>query len=111
MYNGVKKEVTVVARTAKTVTVHLKMDEDVKKRIERVCAELGISMSEAFNMFARTLVRERRIPFEVTAEPFYKRNQSAISGRYYGGCEGRQGSLCRACSDRGRQIKQLCKGR
>ena len=72
MYNRAKKEVTVMARTAKTVTVHLKMDEDVKNRMERVCAELGISMSEAFNMFARTLVRERRIPFEVAAEPFYK---------------------------------------
>ena len=50
---------------AHTVNVNIKMDEDVKKRMERACAEMGLSMSAAFTMFAKKVGREYRIPFEV----------------------------------------------
>ena len=53
------------------VNVNFKMDEDVKKNMEQVCSELGISMSAAFNMFAKKVGREKRIPFEVSIDPFY----------------------------------------
>ena len=56
---------------AHTVNVNIKMDEDVKKRMERACAEMGLSMSAAFTMFAKKVGREYRIPFEVSADPFY----------------------------------------
>ena len=39
---------------AHTVNVNIKMDEDVKKRMERACAEMGLSMSAAFTMFAKS---------------------------------------------------------
>ena len=55
----------------KLVTVNLKMDEDVKKNMEQVCSDLGISMSDAFNMFTKKVIREKRIPFEVSIDPFY----------------------------------------
>jgi DNA-damage-inducible protein J len=55
----------------KLVTVNLKMDEDVKKNMEQVCSDLGISMSDAFNMFTKKVIREKRIPFEVSIEQFY----------------------------------------
>ena len=51
--------------------VNLRMDEDVKKDMEAVCKELGITMSAAFNIFARKVCREKRIPFEVSVDPFY----------------------------------------
>ncbi len=51
--------------------VNLRMDEDVKKSMEETCKELGITMSAAFNMFARKMSREKRIPFEVSIDPFY----------------------------------------
>lgn len=51
--------------------VNLRMDEDVKKSMEETCKELGITMSAAFNMFARKMIREKRIPFEVSIDPFY----------------------------------------
>ena len=38
---------------AHTVNVNFKLDEDVKKRMERACAEMGLSMSAAFTMFAK----------------------------------------------------------
>ncbi|MGN1350769.1 MAG: type II toxin-antitoxin system RelB/DinJ family antitoxin [Anaerovoracaceae bacterium] len=56
---------------AQTVNVNFKMDADVKKRMEQVCSELGLSMSAAFNIFAKKVGREKRIPFDVSVDPFY----------------------------------------
>ena len=56
---------------AQVVNINFKMDLDVKKSMEQVCAELGLSMSATFNVFARKVSREKRIPFEVSVEPFY----------------------------------------
>jgi DNA-damage-inducible protein J len=51
--------------------VTFKMEERIKKEFDFFCSEVGISASNAFNMFARTVVREQRIPFEITVDPFY----------------------------------------
>lgn len=51
--------------------VNVRMDEEVKKSMEETCKELGITMSTAFNIFARKMCREKRIPFEVSVDPFY----------------------------------------
>jgi len=51
--------------------INIRIDEDVKKSMEETCKELGITMSAAFNIFARKMVREKRIPFEVSIDPFY----------------------------------------
>ena len=53
------------------VNVNIKMDSDVKKKMEQVCAELGLTMSAAFTIFARKVGREKRIPFAVSIDPFY----------------------------------------
>lgn len=51
--------------------VNFRMDSDLKKEMERVCSDLGMSMSTAFTIFAKKMTREQRIPFEVSADPFY----------------------------------------
>ena len=51
--------------------VNFRMDEDLKKKMEKVCADMGMSMTTAFTIFAKTVTREKRISFEVTADPFY----------------------------------------
>ena len=51
--------------------ISLRIDDDVKKNAERACADIGISMSAAINIYLKKLGRERRIPFEVSADPFY----------------------------------------
>lgn len=53
------------------VNVNFRMDEEVKKSMEQTCAELGLSMSAAFTIFAKKVGREKRIPFEVSVDPFY----------------------------------------
>ncbi len=51
--------------------VNFRMDEEVKRKMEQACKEMGMSMSTAFNIFAVKVGNERRIPFEITADPFY----------------------------------------
>jgi DNA-damage-inducible protein J len=61
------------------VLVNIRMDEDLKKSMERTCQSLGLNMTTAFTIFARKMSREQRIPFEVSLDPFYsERNMSAI---------------------------------
>lgn len=39
--------------------------------MEQVCSDLGLSMSSAFTIFAKKVSREKRIPFDVSVDPFY----------------------------------------
>lgn len=56
---------------ARGVNVNFRMDEELKKSMEQICEEIGISLSTAFTIYAKAVARERRIPFELTADPFY----------------------------------------
>lgn len=56
---------------SQTAMVNFRMDAELKKSMESVCREMGLSMTTAFTMFAAKVSRERRIPFEVNADPFY----------------------------------------
>lgn len=56
---------------AQAVNVNFKLDADVKKSMEQACSDMGLSMSAAFTIFAKKVGRERRIPFEISADPFY----------------------------------------
>ncbi len=66
--------------------VNFRLDEELKSGMEQVCKEMGLSMTAAFTIFATKVHKERRIPFEVAADPdpFYsevnmKRLRMAIS--------------------------------
>ena len=51
--------------------INFLMDTDLKCSIEEVCRDLGMNMTTAFTVFAKKMSRERRIPFEVSVDPFY----------------------------------------
>lgn len=51
--------------------VNFRMDQELKNNMETVCKEMGLSMTAAFTIFAKKVCRERRIPFEISADPFY----------------------------------------
>lgn len=53
------------------VLVNFRMDAEDKKGMEEVCKELGMNMSTAFTIFAKKMRREKRIPFDVSIDPFY----------------------------------------
>lgn len=54
-------------------TLSVRMDEQVKKQFDEFCNEVGLNASVAINIFAKAVLRERRIPFEISAEadPFF----------------------------------------
>lgn len=56
---------------SQTVNVNFRMDAELKKNMEKVCSDMGLSMTTAFTIFAKKVSREKRIPFEVSADPFY----------------------------------------
>jgi len=43
------------------------MDENLKKQFDMLCSEFGMNATTAVNVFARAVVRERKIPFEIQA--------------------------------------------
>ena len=51
--------------------INFRIDDGTKKQMEQICNELGINLSTAFNIFAKKVVREKRIPFDVSIDPFY----------------------------------------
>lgn len=62
--------------------VNFRIDEDVKRKMESACKEMGLSLSTAFNLFAVKVGNERRIPFEVSADSFYgERNINVLKER------------------------------
>lgn len=48
-------------------TFSVRMDEQLKRQFDALCAEFGMNATTAFNVFARAVVRERKIPFEIQA--------------------------------------------
>lgn len=59
--------------------VNFRVDEKTKKEMEDICSELGITVSTALNIFIKKMTREKRIPFEVSIDPFYSEsNMEAI---------------------------------
>lgn len=52
-------------------TISVRMDDTLKKEFDCVCNDLGLSMTTAIIMLAKKMAREKRIPFEVSVDPFY----------------------------------------
>ena len=79
---------------ANTVNVNFKLDANVKRSMEQACADMGLSMSAAFTIFAEKVGRERRIPFEVSADPFYSESNMAHLRRGISPCAQRREKGC-----------------
>ncbi len=53
------------ARGAKMTAISVRLDDDTKKQFSEFCDDAGLSISTAIMMFIKTVVREKRIPFEI----------------------------------------------
>ena len=63
---------------ANTTSVNIRMDAELKSQFEAFCADMGMSMTTAFNVFAKKAVREYRIPFEIGGEAPNAETRKAI---------------------------------
>lgn len=52
-------------------TVSVRMEDSLKRDFDNICSELGLSMTTAITMLAKKMTREKRLPFEVSVDPFY----------------------------------------
>lgn len=50
----------------KSVNVTFRVDENLKAQADVLFADLGMSLSTAFNIFLRQAVREQQIPFSIS---------------------------------------------
>lgn len=48
-----------------TTSVTIRMDESLKKQAEGLFNDMGMNMTTAFTVFAKTAVRQGKIPFEI----------------------------------------------
>ena len=48
-------------------TFSIRMDETLKKQFDSLCSDFGMNATTAFNIFAKAVVRERKIPFEISS--------------------------------------------
>ncbi len=54
---------------AKQDAVNFRIDADVKQEVEAVLYDVGLTMSDAINIFFRKCIAEGGIPFEVKMSP------------------------------------------
>lgn len=48
--------------------ITIRIDADIKRQFDDLCQDFGMSANTAFNIFARSVVRSRSIPFEIQAD-------------------------------------------
>lgn len=64
--------------------ISLRIDDDIKSNAERTLNDIGLSMSAAITIFLKTVIRENKIPFELSADPFYsEENMTELKRRIY----------------------------
>lgn len=57
--------------------VNFRVEDEVKVNAEKALKEMGLSLSAAINLFLVKVAREKRIPFEINADPFYSAENTA----------------------------------
>lgn len=62
----------------------VRVEEPVKESFNNLCERMGMNASVAINIFIRTMLREKKIPFEIKDyDPFYsKKTQQRLIEAY-----------------------------
>lgn len=60
-------------------TVSIRLDDDMKQQLDAMCDDMGMNLSTFFMIYAKKALRDRRIPFDITApaDPFYSESNMA----------------------------------
>lgn len=72
---------------AQTSQVSFRIDEDIKRSAESALDDMGLTMSAAITVFLKKVGRERRIPFEISADPFYSESNIQYLNKIINGIE------------------------
>ena len=60
-------------------TVTARVDENDKRAFDAFCSDVGLNTSTAINLYIKAVLREHRIPFEISQapDPFYSEQNQA----------------------------------
>ena len=58
-------------------TLSMRVDDNLKKNFDMICDDFGFTSTAAITVFMKTVVRERRIPFEIKASSEEQVNKEA----------------------------------
>ncbi|MBQ8459493.1 type II toxin-antitoxin system RelB/DinJ family antitoxin [bacterium] len=59
--------------------INIRIDDKLKQQFDALCSELGLTMTAAFNIFAKAVVRQNGIPFEITLNTQNRETINAIN--------------------------------
>lgn len=63
---------------SKTDTLHIRVEPNVKQRAEKTLSDLGLSITEAINVFLNQVILNDGIPFEIRKPRFNKETIEAM---------------------------------
>ena len=69
---------TIKGINAMTTNLNIRIDKELKDKVEKVLNELGMNLTTGINIFLRTVVRENAIPFEIRINEPNKETKLAI---------------------------------
>lgn len=52
-------------------SISIRMDAELKAEFDRLCRDVGMSMSTAINVFIKQSVNKNKIPLSLDGDPFY----------------------------------------
>lgn len=62
-----------------SVSLTIRMDEELKKDFENTLDDIGLTTTTAFTVFAKAVTKQHKIPFELIADPFWsEKNQKCL---------------------------------
>lgn len=64
---------------AKTANLYARIEPDVKEEAEQILSSLGISVSNAINMFYKQIILQKGIPFELKLPVNHPLNMQAMT--------------------------------
>ena len=64
---------------AKTSSMHIRVKPDVKAEVEKILDNLGMTTTEAINIYLRQIILNSGIPFEIKTPQFSDEMLEAIS--------------------------------
>lgn len=69
--------------------VNFRIDDNLKTKAENACSAMGLTLSSAVTIFLTKVANENRIPFEISADSFYsKENMEVLKRRIADAKEG-----------------------
>lgn len=64
-----------------TTNIVIPMDEDLKKQAEILFDDMGLDLITAITIFTKSSVEQKKIPFEVSHDPFYSESNLKVLKR------------------------------